>query len=368
MGVVLQKIWIRGFRNLKETLFIFQNHSPIVIFGHNNQGKTNFLEAIFMTGHGASFKGSPSTEFIQFGAEDCILGSDIQQDNQLNRVYLKFTRDSKRYLLVNQQPIKRITDFEKLLPIDYISADIIRIFQESPDFRRRDLDGYLSQMDASYRSCIRNYHTVIRQKNKLLKTTPNSPMLAILNTQLVQNATQIIHHRSQGLKILCDDIQKLSPPVAQELLESLEIQYHFTGLNIDTSPLDQYTALLEQTLAMNIEKERLVGYSLYGPHRDDYQILMKEKALNTYYSKGINRLMAILLKIAQLKRLVKEQTLPFLLLDDTFAELDSVFKTYLIQLVTQETQVVYTTVLPEDAALFEHPTVYRMHQGELIRE
>ena len=51
---MLNKVWFKGFRNLEEVVLKFNQNDHLFVLGDNNQGKTNFLEGIYVLGHGGS--------------------------------------------------------------------------------------------------------------------------------------------------------------------------------------------------------------------------------------------------------------------------------------------------------------------------
>ena len=66
-----------------------------------------------------------------------------------------------------------------------------------------------------------------------------------------------------------------------------------------------------------------LGYTSYGPHRDDIKVTINGVDVRTYGSQGQQRTCALSLKLAELD-IIKSQinTKPVLLLDDVLSELD----------------------------------------------
>ena len=50
---MVNRVWIKQFRNINEQLFDIEGQH-LFVFGENNQGKTNFLEAIYFLGNGVT--------------------------------------------------------------------------------------------------------------------------------------------------------------------------------------------------------------------------------------------------------------------------------------------------------------------------
>ena len=72
-------------------------------------------------------------------------------------------------------------------------------------------------------------------------------------------------------------------------------------------------------------KERIVGYTLHGPHKDNLELLMNGHNVRREASQGQTKTFFIAMKLAQfiyLKSMGEHRT-PILLLDDIFDKLDA---------------------------------------------
>ena len=119
----------------------------------------------------------------------------------------------------------------------------------------------------------------------------------------------------------------------------------------------------------NIDKERAVKVSLYGPHRDDYQIMVDDRSVMTFYSKGIRQVFSILIKLSQLTLLSdKYNGFPVLLLDDALSEIDNRLKSEIIEIIDNKTQLVYTSTHQHDRDIFRDVSVYVVSKGVLRHE
>ena len=64
--MIIQSIELNNFRNY-ENLQISFDEGTNILFGDNAQGKTNILEAAYLSGTTKSHKGSKDKEMIRFG-------------------------------------------------------------------------------------------------------------------------------------------------------------------------------------------------------------------------------------------------------------------------------------------------------------
>jgi DNA replication and repair protein RecF len=83
-------------------------------------------------------------------------------------------------------------------------------------------------------------------------------------------------------------------------------------------------------------KDRIMGYSLHGVHRDDLEILIDGHPMRVEGSQGQQKTFVIALKLAQFDFLKESNahTMPILLLDDIFDKLDAARVEKIVQLVS----------------------------------
>jgi DNA replication and repair protein RecF len=365
---MIQKIWIKQYRNLKELVLNIDSQTNLCIWGENNQGKTNFLEALYLICNGVS----PSEKFIEntigFDYKEAFIGADVIQKNDLYRIYIKLTSDGKRSILINNKSVKSIRALRKFFAAEYISADIIRIFQESPDFRRKDLDKFISSMVPAYCNDLKSYKKVIKQKNTYLKQTQqcDRQAVSVFNAQISDIGVRIYKIRIFYLNLIETALKSIMNQVLPAFSINTKIDYKVARLKNYES--ETYREILLNQLESDFEKESYSGVTLSGPHRDDYCINIDKKSLFSFYSRGINRSYAIGLKLAQLELLSKKtEVVPILLLDDTFAELDDSIKKSMSNVIESRAQLMYTSVLPTDKYLFKNVVFFQMKAGVLQR-
>ena len=76
-------------------------------------------------------------------------------------------------------------------------------------------------------------------------------------------------------------------------------------------------------LKQSERKELIRGTTLFGPHRDDYDIFLDDINIKLYGSQGQQRTAILSVKLSEID-IMKEETgeMPILLLDDVMSELD----------------------------------------------
>ena len=358
---MIKKLWYKGFRNLKEQSVDLNQHST-VIWGGNNQGKTNFLEAILVLNDGKSPFEDNLKNVINFNDEEAFLGVDYEEEGQCFRLYVKIDKYGKKTAVLNEKKVRAYKGARNIFQTTLITSDIIKIFKENAEVRRKELDKFCGYLFSEYDEILKKYEKALKQKNACLKRDQLTH-ISLWNKQLIPLAEKIVTHRKEGLKILQNELTDLCVSLLPDITKKLQIVYKSYRLEGALSYAEELTLKLND----DSQKEQILGYSLVGPQRDDFDILINDKCLYRFFSKGINRIVAFLFSFSQLQYLTKKNTiLPILLLDEPFAEVDSLNKHKLIKFLQNKTQIVYTSVHQEDNCLFENPKLTQMVKGELV--
>ncbi|MSR88256.1 MAG: DNA replication/repair protein RecF [Candidatus Margulisbacteria bacterium] len=360
---MLKKLWIKGFRNFDEVNLDFSSSLKWFFFGDNNQGKSNLLESIYFLTTGKSPREEVLKNLIGFHKSEALLGADFESDSGLHRVYLKLSSDGVRQSMVNNVVVRSFTQLSKLICVSYVSADLIRVFQDSPEGRRHFLDGFCALYFSEYGSLLKKYKRVISQKNRLLKTCPELESFLVWNRQLCLLSKTVYEFRIEALNVLSDVVNGLA---FNFVSGSVSLKYVIRGYDNEYMSSEGYFDWLLEKVNDSFVKERTLGYSLYGAHRDDFYIEIDGKKLMTFFSRGINRVMSILIYVSELIILNKKGSLfPILLLDDALAELDFKIKEGLLKLMGNYTQLFYASVLEEDKNIFGEGCIVRIDSGEI---
>jgi len=93
-----------------------------------------------------------------------------------------------------------------------------------------------------------------------------------------------------------------------------------------------------------VERERRLGQTVVGPHRDDVKLTINGMVAADFASEGQQRTLALSLKLAQGELLQKRAgKMPVYLLDDIFGELDPARRNALMAVLPNRAQKLITT-------------------------
>ena len=355
--MIIKSLELSDFRNY-ETLSISFDKGTNILFGDNAQGKTNILEAIYVSATTKSHKGSKDKEIINFNKEEAHIRTYLEKEDVEYRVDMHLRKNKSKGIAIDGQKIKKAADLLGLLNVVFFSPEDLSIIKNGPAERRRFADMELCQLDSFYLYNLNNYNKIINQRNKLLKdmyfNQNLKETLNIWDSQLVSYGSKIIEKREAFAKQLCEiigDIHKKLSGGKEELIVKYE-----PDVKVDD---------FELKMKENQEKDIRFKLTSTGPHRDDFSFIVNGIDIRKYGSQGQQRTAALSLKLSEIE-LVKKITkdTPLLLLDDVLSELDSNRQNYLLNSIGDIQTIITCTGLDEFINnRFEINRVYNITNG-----
>ena len=338
--MILKSLELANFRNYEELNISFDKGTNI-LYGDNAQGKTNILEAIYVSATTKSHKGSKDKEIINFDKEEAHIRTYLEKENVETRVDMHLRKNKSKGIAIDGQKIKKAADLMGLLNVVFFSPEDLSIIKDGPAERRRFADMELCQLDSFYLYNLNHYNKIIGQRNKLLKDMYFQPELKetlnIWDSQLVSFGSKIIERREQFVKQLGDiifDIHKKLSGGKEELVIAYEP---------DVSIED-----FEKQMKYNQDKDIRLKQTTTGPHRDDFSFVVNGVDIRKYGSQGQQRTAALSLKLSEIELVKKiRKDTPVLLLDDVLSELDSNRQNYLLNSIGNIQTIISCTGLDE---------------------
>ncbi len=321
----IKSLSLKNFRNYQEQHLTF-DETTNVFCGSNAQGKTNLLEALYLFSMGKSFRTVQDADLIRFGEEYTKLSLTFCDHNREHNLEIIILRNKKKQIKINGLTISRLSELVGHLNVVLFYPEELGLIKEGPHIRRRFMDVALSQLRPAYYHTLGRYQRVVEQRNKLIKrirTSHNSSGLSetvfVWNEKLADYGLELMQYRAEFMK----------------RLDALAQKAHFeaTGEKLNVVYKPRFTtkeAFLEK-LEENFMREVEQGYTLYGPHREDFEIYIDDKVAKSFGSQGQQRSAVLSLKLAQADLLFEEYgEYPVLLLDDIMSELDQKRRAYLV--------------------------------------
>ena len=322
----------------------------------NAQGKTNIIEAIFLSAFGKSFRAKKDKELIKDNKEETIV--EIFYEKEDREGSIKTIINEKKEIFINGIKIKRLSELLGNVNVVLFYPDDINILKTGPASRRRFLNVMISQLKPNYVYCMNLYLKNLEQRNKYLKQirfeNKDEKLLDIWDENLAECSKKIYEYRFEYIEKIKSIINEKHSKITNGK-ENIEIKFIS-----DCKDKDEYLKELKEERQSDIKK----GYTTKGVHRDDFEVFINGKKVNVYGSQGQNRTVILSLKMCEME-IVKDETgeLPILLLDDFMSELDN----YRIKMFfenIEKTQMIITCTEKIEAQ--EETTFFKVENGKII--
>ena len=352
----IEKIKLNNFRNY-ESLEINLNKNINIIFGDNAQGKTNILEAIFLTSFGKSFRTTKEKEMIKFNEDKSLVEIFYQKKDRDGKI--KIELGNKKQISLNGIKIKKLSELLGNINIVIFTPDDINILKDGPAKRRRFLDMMIGQLRPNYVYNLNMYLKTIEQRNNYLRQIreENKPeeLLEIWDEKLAEYSEKIYNYRKEFIEKILNKINEIHSGITDEK-ENLKIEYLS-----NCSRKDEYLKLLKERRKLDIIK----GFTTKGVHRDDFVIYINGKEVHIYGSQGQNRTVVLSLKLAELNVIYDEiGEYPVFLLDDFMSELKKKRRKNFLNNI-KDTQVILTGTEKINLNNLEY-NLYNVKNGSIV--
>jgi DNA replication and repair protein RecF len=340
--MILESIQAHQFRNLSGELSLGPRLN--IILGNNGQGKTNWLEAIYLLSRTKSFRTQRLQEGIRFGQETAFVRGQVTRGAELRRELQVTIQGNSKTISINgkREPLAR---YLGQLQVFSFTAAELEVVRGVPEARRRFIDRGVASLQPTYVQTIADYTRVIKQKNRILQDA-NEQGLGLLqvedlifpwNQQIVGLASEIHEART-------DYIKRINEVLERGLFEQRDVHIDYISTLAGKGDLSDYKALISQRLQLRIQAELAAGRSLIGPHRDDLEVLLEGREMRVFGSSGQQRSALLLLDLAAISLYNSHHgDYPLFLIDDVDAELDERRIKHLLEYLENRTQTFITT-------------------------
>lgn len=355
----IKRLRLKNFRNYKEETINFSPKTNILC-GDNAQGKTNALEAVYMFAFGKSFRTQQDRETILIGEDYTkidILYEDAYRENNIEIIILK---DRKKQIKINGVNIQRLSELLSKLSVVLFFPEELGLIKEGPFVRRRFLDVALSGARPRYYHLLGKYNKILEQRNNLIKKMRTSgktslgDTLSVWNESLASYGMELCRYRIDYIKKLCEVAKKIHFEATGEDL-SLSYKTRF-------KTKEEMLAKIESSFTRELEQ----GCTLYGPHRDDIEIIIDGRDSKSFASQGQQRSAVLSLKLAQAEILFEETgEYPVLLLDDILSELDFKRRSFLVKKIPDK-QVIITCAGIDEVFEGSNANIINVKNGHII--
>ena len=327
--MILKRLSILNYKNIEQADLEFSPNVNCFI-GQNGMGKTNLLDAIYYLSFCKSATNPIDSQVMRHEADFFVVqGLYETSQGDEEEIYCGMKRRQKKTFKRNKKAYQRFSEHVGFIPLVMVSPSDNELILGGSEERRRFMDVAISQHDKEYLAQLINYDKALQQRNALLKQEeePDAELLGLWEEMMAQTGEIIYQRRKEFIEGLTPIFQHFYGQISGEN-ETVSLAYSSHG---------ERGSLLA-TIRNGRAKDRIMGYSLHGVHKDDLVMQLGGYPIKREGSQGQNKTYLIALKLAQfdyLRRLGSK--VPILLLDDIFDRLDASRVEQIIRLVSSDT-------------------------------
>lgn len=371
--MIITKLYIRNFRNIKEAELTFDSSLNIFV-GKNAQGKTNLMEAISVC-LGGSFRHVRYNQYVPVsdsGAE-VFIRLCFREDNNTG------SENIVEYTICNNKPQVKynglnVSDASKLYGVlKYVVfvPEHLNLIKGAPELRRSYLDDVAVMQTHTHLKKLSNYNRGLKQRNNILTFSGNmsegelAANLAPWNEVLASEGINVTYGRLRYFAFL----QEYAAEIYSRLTEGaefLKMEYFSSIFKTDSIDFSDVNKLFKQYLAEmenNLQSEIKLRYTVAGVHRDDVNFYINDMPARDFASQGQLRSAALALKLSEAEIIRrKNKTCPVIILDDILSELDFVRRGFVINNI-DNSQVFITCCNMDDLSALNGGRAWHTENG-----
>ena len=333
-----RNICVENFRNIESENVEFCPGTNVLI-GENAQGKTNLLEAIYMTALGKSFRQGTDKDSIRFDQEYCFVKNSYTDDTRDMEISMRIFSD-RRAKRVEQNGLKvaRTSEMVGSFKVVLFCPEHLSIIKEGPAIRRNFLDVAISQIRPLYMKSLQRYATILKERNALIKDAEENrsafdSTIDLFSEQLAQEAAIITVYRVKYVEKLKKYVAKCFAEMTGEReLPELEYVSSCKLSEEECFDVNKCREAYRSLYFSHHDREIGAGATLWGIHKDDIEISLNGNRARIFASQGQQRSLSLALKLAE-GEIIRDECggdYPVFLFDDVLSELDGGRRKYLL--------------------------------------
>ena len=325
--MILKRISILNYKNLEQVELDFSPKMNCFI-GQNGMGKTNLLDAVYYLSFCKSSANPIDSQNIKHNQDFFVVqGSYLTDEGEPEEVYCGLKRRQKKQFKRNKKEYSKLSDHIGLIPLVMVSPADSELILGGSEERRRFMDVVISQYDREYLSALIRYNKAMAQRNTLLKAEvePDDELMNVWEEMMALAGEVVFRKRNDFINEFIPTFQSFYSYISQDQ-EVVNLSYESHAMQGN----------LLQIIRESRQRDRIMGYSLKGIHKDDLVMQLAEYPIKREGSQGQNKTYLVALKLAQFDflRRTGSNTTPLLLLDDIFDKLDASRVEQIVKLVS----------------------------------
>ena len=273
----IRTLSLTNFRNFGDLRVDFGGRRNVIL-GANAEGKTNILDAVHLLGVGRSHRDRRDSNLVKFGEEYYRVEGIFDHIGVKTTIEVAYNSEGKRIRINGKDA--RGSDLIGLAAVVITSPDDIDLIKGGPLLRRRFLDIAISQTSREYLSTLQQYVRSLAQRNVLLRDAREGgekPDTSVWDRTLVENGARVVAFRLAFLKDLVPRVETNFNLISGRE-NRIDLAYESRGYSMGAgrgkcgpAQAEEIAPLLMEAVEKSRDSEIARGYTLVGPHVDDFR-------------------------------------------------------------------------------------------------
>ena len=350
-----KNITVENFRNIESADVDFCQGTNVLL-GENAQGKTNLLEAIYMTAIGKSFRQGSDKDVIRFGEDFASVKNVYVDDVRDMSIGMRIFSDRRaKQIEQNGVKIRKTSDMVGGFKVVLFCPEHLSIIKDGPGERRNFLDVAISQIRPLYMRSLQRYNLILKERNALIKSAEENrtnfdATVDLFSAQLAHEAAVITGYRVRYVEELKRHVSECFSDMTGKRENPILNYISTSKLQIeDCIDEKKCEAAFYELYSTRHEREIAAESTLWGIHKDDLEIDLDGNRARIFASQGQQRSLSLALKLAEGEIIRNEcgGDYPVFLFDDVLSELDFGRRNYLLSNLSGK-QVIMTSCEKKD--------------------
>ena len=328
VAMILNRLTVVNYKNIVQTDLELSPKMNCFV-GRNGMGKTNLLDAVYYLSFCRSASNPIDSQVMFHNSDYCVVqGRYSADDGEPCDVFCGMKRGQRKQVKRNGKAYSRYSEHLGLIPLVLVSPSDSELIAGGSEERRRFMDVAISQYDREYLSELNRYEKALAQRNIMLRqeAEPDWEVMSLWE-EVMADAGRLIYERRNDFIVQFTPIFQKYYSLISQGKEQVSLVYQSHGDRGD----------LLQAIREGRAKERILGYSLHGTHKDELEMKLGGYPMKREGSQGQNKTYLVALKLAQFEFLKRaSRTVPLLLLDDIFDRLDASRVEQIVRIVSGE--------------------------------
>ncbi len=332
------KVSYTNYRNIFSDSIEIDSEN-ILLYGSNGQGKTNILESIYILCYGSSFRTSALKECVKYGEDGFVISGEYKDEDESGKITVSYY-DRNRKIIIDGKEIKDRKTLIYQFPCIVFCHEDINYIKGEPEYRRKFFDQMMCLYSPSFFDNLRCFRSILSQRNAAVKCDDSS-LISLYDERLAYYGLEIVKERVKAT----EEFNKIFP----SLFSYISGTDYQLSVSYQPSWKDETVESIVDYLRENVERDKKMGTTTSGPHRDRFSVMSQYGIFNQMGSTGQLRLCSLIFRIAEARYFTSlTGKKPILLIDDVLLELDPVKRGLLLSSLPEYSQAFFTFLPNEE--------------------